>query len=484
MDAEQIRQLKPKLTSFVARFDDCFDRKDTRVHLPVYVEGQLSDLGRKSVEPIALKAGVPVRTLQEFLGQYRWEHGRLRQRLQTIVATEHASPRSIGIIDETSFVKKGNQTPGVQRQHCGAVGKQENCIVTVHLGYAADDFHCLLDGELFVPEQWSADRERCRTAGIPDEVVYRPKTDIALELYDRARAQGVTFAWLTFDEWYGVKPQFLRALSQRGQKFVGEVHKHLVAWIEPPPVTERPYRKGRRGRGRQTPRLRAGSRKPRFVEDLLQYHPALRDQPWCRWRVKDGDKGPLIWEVKHTLIHVKDEAGLPERPYHLLIARNVLHPEEVKYFVSNALPRTSVQKLLLVAFSRWRIERCFEDGKGEVGLDHYEGRRYLGLQRHLILSAISYLFLAQVRQELAEKKSGTDRVPSAHGSGGGGSILVVERLRLHETVPTNGRRDPVRSGPQCGCLQESHENDQGPSPESRNQTNPGPTVQVGQNLAL
>jgi SRSO17 transposase len=197
MDAEQIRRLKPRLTRFLSRFDDCFDRKDPRAHLPVYVEGQLSDLGRKSVEPIALKAGVPVRTLQEFLGQYRWDHQRLGRRLQAIVATEHASPRSIGLIDETSFVKKGVQTPGVQRQHCGAVGKQENCIVTVHLGYAADDFHCLLDGALFVPEQWSADRQRCRAAGIPDDVGYRPKTDVALELYDRACAQGVAFAWPT-----------------------------------------------------------------------------------------------------------------------------------------------------------------------------------------------------------------------------------------------------------------------------------------------
>ena len=373
MDAEQIRGLKPRLARFLAGFDDCFDRKDTRAHLPTYVEGQLSDLERKSVEPIALKAGVPVRTLQEFLGQYRWDHGRLRQRLQTVVATEHASPHAIGLIDETSFVKKGAHTPGVQRQHCGAVGKQENCIVTVHLGYAADDWHCLLDGDLFVPEQWSADRERCRAAGIPDEVVYRPKTDIALELYDRARAQGVTFAWLTFDEWYGSKPQFLRALTARGQRFVGEVHKQLVAWLEAPPVTRRPYRKGRRGCGRATPRLRADASKPRFVEDLVRSHPALRDQPWQRWRVKDGDKGPAVWEVKHTLIHVKDEAGLPAQPYHLLVARNVLHPDEVKYFVSNAPPKTSVRKLLLVAFSRWRIERCFEDGGGPTKFANVHG---------------------------------------------------------------------------------------------------------------
>ena len=314
MDAQQIRQLKPMLRRYLNQFDDCFARKDTRAHLSKYVEGQLSNLERKSVEPIALKVGVPVRTLQEFLSQHRWDNDRMRNRVQEIVVRDHAGANSIGIIDETSFVKKGEKTPGVQRQHCGAVGKQENCIVTVHLSYAIDDFHCLLDGDLFLPECWSNDRSRCRQAGIPDEVVYRPKSEIALELCDRASGNGVTFEWLTFDEWYGVKPQFLRALDQRKQKFVGEIHKHYAAWIDPPRTTHRPLRRGGRGRGKKVPRLVARSRPPQHVEDLLKYHPALRDQVWQQWRVKDGDKGPMVWEVKHTLIYPKDESGLPDKP--------------------------------------------------------------------------------------------------------------------------------------------------------------------------
>ena len=419
MEAQQFRQFKPRLKAYLKQFDDCFGRKDTRAHLPVYVNGQLSDLERKSVEPMALKARVKPRTLQEFLSQHQWDEDHMRDRLQQMVAQEHASPRSIGIIDETSFVKKGAKTPGVQRQHCGAVGKQENCIVTVHLGYAADPFHCLLDGELFLPESWANDRDRCQEAGIPDDMEYRPKTDMALELYDRARGNGVRFEWLTFDEWYGVKPQFLRALDQREQKFVGEVHKHFVAWIEPPRVTTRPYRR------RRVPRLVAGGPQARHVEDLLR-HPALRDQPWQRGRVKDGDKGPQIWEVKHTLIRVKDEQGLPaNKPYHLLVARNVLQPEEIKYFVSNAPEDTRVPILLLVAFSRWRIERCFEDQKGEVGLDHYEGRCYPGLKRHLIITAVSFLFLAKVLEDFRGEKSGPDRLPGAQGSGGSGALAVA-----------------------------------------------------------
>jgi SRSO17 transposase len=166
MDAVQIRALKPRLDNYLACFEDCFSRCDTREHLAVYVRGQLSDLAQKSVEPMALAAGIAPRTLQEFLARYRWNEDALRQRLQHIIARDHACPHSIGLIDETSDTKKGVKTLGVQRQHCGAVGKQDNCIVTVHLGYAADDFHTLLDGELFLPESWSNDRPRCREAGI------------------------------------------------------------------------------------------------------------------------------------------------------------------------------------------------------------------------------------------------------------------------------------------------------------------------------
>jgi SRSO17 transposase len=431
MDAQQIRNLTPRLMDYVSRFHDCFRRRENREHLVVYVQGQLSNLEQKSVEPIALKAGIPPRTLQEFLGAYRWNEDLVRRRLHEMVAGEHACPHSVGIIDETSDAKKGTKTPGVQRQHCGAVGKQDNCIVTVHLGYAADDFHCLIDGELFLPESWSNDRERCREAGIPDSMVYRPKSQIALELYDRAVEHGVRMEWLTFDEWYGAKPQFLRDLDARGQKFVGEVPRCFRAWAESPRVTDRPYRRGGRGQSRRTPRVTADSRPTMTVEDMMRFHAPLRDQAWTRYRIKDGEKGPMVWEVKNVRIVPKDEEGLPARPYWLIVARNVLQPDMLKYFVSNAPLGTKVATMLLVAFSRWRVERCFEDEKGELGLDHYEGRRYQGLKRHLILTAVSHLFLAKAHQELRGEKpgvggvGGTDGLPGADGDGGGGAELVA-----------------------------------------------------------
>lgn len=412
MDADQIRRLKPMLTRYLKHFEDCFARRDTRAHLPVYVGGQLSDLPAKSCEPIALAAGVPPRTLQEFLSQHKWDEARMRRRVQELVARDHGGPNSIGIIDETSDVKKGDKTPGVQRQWCGKVGKQENCLVTVHLGFAREDFHCLVDGDLFLPESWSEDRERCRAAGIPDEVVYRPKWQIALDIYDRTCADGMTFDWLSFDEGYGSKPLYLRGLDERGQSFVGEVPTTFSCWPKRPPVTDRSYRRGGRGRGRKTPRLRSDASPPRGVKHLLEHAPALRDQPWVAYHIKDGHKGPIVWEAKHTRIVLKDDDGLPGIDLHLVVARNVLDVNEVKFFVSNAPAETEVSTILLVAFSRWRVERCFQDQKQEVGLDQWEGRTWLGLQRHLALTCVSYLFLARTRDKLRGEKGRPHRVPN------------------------------------------------------------------------
>lgn len=483
MDVPELRRLKPRLSGFLKRFDDCFQRKDTRAHLPTYIRGQLSDLPDKSVEPIAVKAGVAPRTLQEFLSQLRWDEDRMRDRLHSIVRTEHAGPRAIGILDETSYVKKGDKTPGVKRQWCGTVGKKENCIVTVHLGYARDDFHCLLDGELYLPEDWSQDRGRCREAGIPDAMTYRPKWRIGLELLDRAVAAGLPFDWMTFDEGYGSKPDFLRGLTARQQRFVGEVPKNFVGWLTPPRVITRAFHKNRRGRGRKVPRLAAGSPPAQRVDELWERR-ELRDRPWQRWRIKDGDKGPMIWEVKHTRFVPKDEDGLPGEATHLIVARNVLDPTEVKFFVSNAPPETPLATLLLVAFSRWRVERCFEDQKGEVGLDHYEGRRYQGLKRHLILSAVSYLFLSRMRQEFGGGKSGADGVPGPHSHRGVDPLLVVEPASFDQTARANGSGAPEDPEAQCHGTQEPHQAGAKTAPRDGHQTHRTSPVWVGEDLAL
>jgi hypothetical protein len=168
----------------------------------------------------------------------------------------------------------------------------------------------------------------------------------------------------------------------------------------------------------------------------------------------------MVWECKRVMLTVKGDDGLPGETLHLLVARNVLDPGELKFFVSNAPPETSVEVLLLVAFSRWRVERCFEDQKSEIGLDQYEGRRYLGLKRHLILSSVSYLFLARVRHEERGGKPGTDGLPITHRSGGFGSLvgLVITPSR-GKAAGESGEKNCMEPAPQRSDSQEPHKTD-------------------------
>ena len=372
--------------------------------------------------------------MQEFLGAHRWDHGRLRDRLQQLVAHDHASEHSVGTLDDCGCPKKGDKTPGVQRQYCGATGKVDNCVVTVHLGYAAGDFHCLLDSELYLPESWAADRRRCREAGIPDELTYRPKWAIALGLYDRAVANGVRFAWLTFDEGYGGKPGLLRALRQRRQRYVAAVPCTFSGWLGLPALTAA-------GRWAGEP--------ARAVQELLACDPRLVERPWAAYRVKEGHKGPLVWEVKHAFLFPRREDGDPGRPVHLVVARYALDRAEVKYFVSNAPPGAPVETLLLVAFSRWRIERLFEDSKSELGLDHFEVRRYGSITRHLLLTCVSHLFLAEFVQARRGKKSRADRVPGANGHARPRARVAPRRTLL--APPGRNHRGAIGDNPATKC---------------------------------
>jgi SRSO17 transposase len=481
MDIPQLRKLKTRLRQFLKRFDACFPRKDTRAHLSVYVSGQLSDIPEKSIEPIAINAGVPVRTLQEFLTHHQWDQDRMRDMLQEVVRGEHAGPHAIGILDETSDVKKGDKTPGVQRQWCGAVGKKENCVVSVHLTYACNGFHCLVDGELYLPESWSDDRDRCREAGIPEDMVYRPKWKIGLELYDRALNNGLRFDWMTFDEGYGSKPAFLRELSGRGQRFVGEVPRNFMGWLKPPRVVTRPFHK--HGRGRKVPRLASGSPSSQRVDVMLN-RDGFRNQPWIRWRVKDGHKGPMVWEVKHLRFYPVGDDGLPGEPLHLVVARDVLNPAELKFFVSNAQAETSIEEMLLVAFSRWRVERCFEDQKSEIGMDQYEGRRYRGLKRHLILSCVSYLFLSRMRSEFGGGKPGTDGVPGPHGDRGLDPVLVVGPVASEEVAGANRRGDRADPASQRPGARVPHQAEMPKAARPGYRAHRTSPMHVGLNLAL
>jgi SRSO17 transposase len=174
MTLRQVAGLGRKLAAFLRLFDDCFGRKEGRALLGIYVKGQLSNLQRKTVETIALHFGTAPRTLQRFLECIKWDERRLRDRCQQIVASQHAHPEAVGIIDESAVSKSGPHTVGAQRQWCGRLGKVENCVVGVHLGYAAPGFQCLLDSQLYLPEGWASDPVRRKKTMCPTKCSFAP----------------------------------------------------------------------------------------------------------------------------------------------------------------------------------------------------------------------------------------------------------------------------------------------------------------------
>jgi SRSO17 transposase len=393
MTPEQIAGLGTALSQFLRTFHGCFFECRLLDHFGVYCRGLLSDLDRKSVEPIALAAGNTVRALQLFLTHRVWDHARLRDLLQQRVAQQHAPPPGqvhsvndpgvIGLIDETSAVKKGTETPGVQRQYCGTVGKVENGIVTVHLGYCCGDFKALLDSELFLPESWSGDRDRCAEASIPDEMVYRPKTAIAIELVRHALGNGIRFDWIVFDEGYGKNPAFLFDLDALGQVWIGEVPKSFRCWPTLPKY--------------HSQRREFASKEARNV---VRWSPAFLYQPWQGFSVARETVEPVVWDIKAAQVHLAKGGYPTDRTYWLIVAWN-RSTDEYKYFLSNAPPTTALDLLLRVAFRRAKIEHLFRIVKGEVGFAHFEGRSYVGLMRHMILCQTVLLFLAEQAKRLA-----------------------------------------------------------------------------------
>src|SRR5262245_41940663 len=390
MTEQEVSQIGPEFSAYLGRYRACFLQDRTASHFDNYCRGLLADLPRKSVEPIALESGTAVRTLQAFLTTYKWDHEQARRLLQRDVARQlddlvrEATTRSqrrrqarrserngaaldargrrddravaaqaalgrVGIIDETSAVKKGDETPGVQRQYCGCVGKIENGIVTVHIAIVQGDFKTLLEADLYLPESWDADRPRCRDAGIPDDVVYRAKWEIARDQLLRLAENDIDFAWLTFDEGYGSKVPFLEFLNAARQRFVAEVPKSFAV------------------------RTRLGGAALRADEAL----PVRDTNTWRRFRLARQTLGHQVWRAKALTVFA---AGRQQR---LLVAINET-TGEVKYFLSNAR-QAGLARLMRVAFTRWHVEHLFRVAKQEVGLTHYEGRDYTGLIRHLIL---------------------------------------------------------------------------------------------------
>jgi SRSO17 transposase len=236
---------------------------------------------------------------------------------------------------------------------------------------------------------------------VPEDVEFRTKPQLALELIDRALGNGVRVAAWTFDEFYGRDHKFLDGLQQRRQVFAGEVPKSFHGWTQKPRILRRGPKKSKKsGHAKKYPRLARG-RPSCEVQNLVRYSPVFRAQSWQPYRIKDTDKGPEVWEVKWAVFWRKGENGFPGRRHCLIVARNVL-TGEVKYFIANRVPGekgVTLRWLLRVAFGRWTVERCFRMAKDELGMDHYQVRGWRCLHRHFYLTQASYLFCAQIRQE-------------------------------------------------------------------------------------
>ena len=444
MDATEIAGLESELVDFLGEFDDCFGRSEPREHLRTYVSGQLSDLQRKSVEPIALAANMPPRTLQRFLEIVEWDGERLRDKSQYVVARDHANPNAIGIVDETGHPKKGKHTAGVKRRWCGNTGKVDNCVVSVHTGYVACDFQCLLDSDVYLPEDWADDLPRRRAAYIPDDVTFRTKPEIALDQIRRCLDNGIRVAAWTFDEFYGRDGGCLSGLDSLGQTYVAEVPSNFTGWVRSPRVLLRPtaWELKQPGKRRGFPRLAVTAALPSEVRHLATKSSVFRNQKWQPFHIKDSQKGPIVWEVKHADFYRKHAGGLPGPTHTLILARNALDHDEVKYFVANTAAGSEIDKLswlLHVAFSRFPIEHCFRQAKDELGMDHFEVRGWRSIHRHMYVTQLSHLFCSRMRQTLREKNG------RARGTHRGTGSRRRFGLRGGAVLAQAGPVDPLRS---------------------------------------
>ena len=266
---------------------------------------------------------------------------------------------------------------------------------------------------------------------MPDHIEFRTKPQIALDLIDRALANGIRVKAWTFDEFYGRDGSFLDALEQRKQMFVAEVPSNFYGWVLKPQVLE-DGPSPRRGRKKTYPRL-ARRRPASTVRNLFIYSPKFRQQKWQRYRVKDTDRGPEVWEVKWAVFWRKGADGLPGRRHCLIVTRNVL-TGEVKYFVSNRVPGdrgVTLRWLLRVAFGRWSVESCFRQAKEELGLDHYEVRGWRCVHRHFYLTQLSHLFCARIRQKFDAAATQEDPIEE----------IATEHRRVGGHKPEAGKKD-------------------------------------------
>lgn len=403
MKPREIERFRLKLEAFLADLVLPMGRKERGEHAEEYVRGLLMDGDRKSIEPMADRlADGDVQALQQFVNQSPWPEKEVRASLARKVEREFV-PEAYWLIDEVSFPKQGKHSVGVARQYCGALGKTANCQVAVTLDLGTEESSTPLDWALYLPEEWANDPVRREEAGVPEEITFRTKTELAVDLIDEVAAWGLQGRLVLADSAYGDAYEFRQGLRARELDYVVQVRGDLTAWVEDPHPAE-PLVKTR-GNG---PRKRLYAKELPPAQPLCQIAKGLPPDRWKKITWREGTKGPLssrfarvvVW-MAHGLTQGKTTQETPEE---LLIEWPEGDKDPWKYWLSSLSPgRTSFRGLVRKAKGRFRIEQDYEEMKGEVGLDHFEGRSWQGWNHHVTLVTMAYAFL--MLERMGNKKN-------------------------------------------------------------------------------
>jgi len=393
VNAESVCSCRRQLLSFLRRYLPLFYRKEQADNAVIVMEGLLSDLDRKTCEPIARRIDTHRKPIQVFVGSGKWDDEAVMSELRSHVKQEFADPNGVLIFDGSGFAKKGSHSCGVKRQWCGRLGKVENCQVGVFMSYATARGYAPLDRRLYLPEDWANDALRRKAAHVPSAIIFRNKWQIAADLL-AAHGKEMPHGWVAADDEFGRAAEFRAQLREQGERYVLDVPcDTLIRDVE----MRRPPRRQRNG-GRL--RERAFCR----VDAWARRQPAKR---WQRLHVADGEKGPL--EVMALCVRVRakhhQRVGAEER---LLVIRTIEANPRTSYMLCSA-GSEPITELLRVKRQRHRIEELFEAAKGEAGLAHYEVRSYVGWHHHITLSLLALWFLILERQRLGEKNPSPDR---------------------------------------------------------------------------
>jgi len=394
LSKRDVERIAKELTKYMKQFVPGFERIEQVKHSQAYVHGLLSDVTRKNVEQLALGLGQKVRSLQYFIGQSRWTAEPVTTIHQGLIGETLGESDGVALIDESSTVKQGEESVGVARQYCGSVGKVANGQVGVYLGYASRKGYSLVAGQLFMPAGWFDETQTARrqACGVPEDLKFKTKPEIGLELLQTAQTRGnLPFSWVAADELYGDSPAFRDGVDALGKWYFTEVKNTTPIWHSRPTV----YIPRWKGHGRRPTRLRLryASQHPVQVKDVVKNIPK---QDWIQASIKEGSKGPIAGEFVFLRV-IESRGHLPAAELWLIIRRNLDDPLVIKYYFSNAPANTPRSEFVRISGMRWPIETVFEEAKGEVGMDHYEMRSWLGWPHHMLLVALAHHFLVRLR---------------------------------------------------------------------------------------